>query len=862
MSKETKKLNKIHPSHPQAAIHAVEWNLHGKVSHSHATHSDVALTERFQRKNVVKLTSIPRSTVMGAEEASRTVERHIHFDHGLSPIKPKVLDNFSDNPSTKATNDSKIHVTSASMNDNSSASVISPSKTDNSYWQDLLLPKSNALSRWNELTTFVHDRKDTWINRNTKIISEAMIKSRSHLPSIDAKTASNYKHLAQEIERKLSANATPVYLISEKDLNPVNSIMKRYSLYCSLCMRMIPPGPYRLTCRGCDVVCHYECIKNGIDEYISACTYSNYYNKIMKDLITKHGSSLDGINLKDIVWYCNDCNDDIGSTNCYYLSKQIKTENFYKETKATLILQSFCRMALKRSRFKKLRRGMRGLQRCYRRMKDRLREVNNQLNSLRPIRIRLHDIRGLIHDNISGNDNSLADELPIELPSSIDYGSIKCITYERSFCSMGNKLHDTIDIDEHNKDQGAVDMMASNLGVHPNGRDGLKDRSNCSETNRQRIHIEPNIADSITANKQKGFTQNLPSEIAKVDGSIHPSDLHKIPPPPVPANRLTRVNSNHNIETSSVRDNQRFDLMTTLRNGNVYQPNYATPSRTLLTYPTGQMMLTIALYSSNANALLSKANQTNIDMLESSYRFHLLQRIDIPLKKLTKNERLTIDILESHGINIDELPAGSLEKVLSEYTYADFQPARSYVLFPACNANVMIKMLISQVTTWPQAIVVGKCSMKIKDILLWRRTATFQNSLESCMWVDIPPTDEFNKMKINTRKQHNTKYNKHTNANARRGSVPSQRRASLDRSKGSIEEELSSVNGSVSESTINGHKYVKERGQSYSNAFISWTIIPFTDEGENYAGIIETRTQVRQVDRFPRNSHHTETIRS
>jgi hypothetical protein len=651
---------------------------------------------------------------------------------------------------------------------------------NNAIWNDLLLSKSYETSHWQLLSTHIMNRKEKWFSRNQDIMSDV---------STGKKAMENRHTCVPSSLPEVKLPAPPAVSPNEQSraLKDLDVAVFKHSLYCFYCWDVVPVGSSRLACRSCSSIAHANCHENNITKNQS-CNENETH-----EFYPLHVS-------KASVWQCPECKDEIDVTSKYFRSKHELNVSLFAQAKATMLVQRFCRMMVHRIRFKKLIIGVVSLQRIFRNIRSRMRDAMNNIQKLRPFRIRLHTIRGLIHESSSALIDDV-NEMPIALPEVIFFGDIKSSTYDINF-----------GYSSRNNSQSDVNRSVETI-------DEISDVSR-KESSSQSIKLEKlNLSQSYAS---PSISPNLSPKKGSV--SHHTDQLN-------PIRRVSQPTSPNRSQINK----QQVNLMELFRQGCTYQPNYALPSKTVQLYPSGQMMLTIGIYSLKSHHATSgqdKSAQISFDTSESSYKYSLLHRIDIPLKKTLKSEKLTIPMLQACGIDTSELSVATLEKLLTEYSYSEFSPSRSYVLFPACSAQIIVKMFLSQVTDWPQATIVGKLSKNIKESLIWKRTASYQYSLSDCLWIDVPASDEYNKMVLHVRRpkvskasSSTTKKSKKTNSNI-------------------------NVISRLADSTISSTSNQKsmaikhEKGLYYANALVTWSVIPFNDDGENVAGMIEIRSMV------------------
>lgn len=647
-------------------------------------------------------------------------------------------------------------------------------RDNNDIWNDLQLSKTNEASEWEILSNNILKRKKNWTDRNLERISEARDRKVDRAPL----------HLPEIRQPEPPGESLYEHSHALKDLDP--ALIKR-SLYCFYCWNPVSVGSSRLSCRSCSSITHVNCQEQNESTDQSSADFS--VNNDTRQQTTT------------LTWQCPECKDEIEVTSKYFQSKQETKVTLYKQAKATALLQKFCRMMIHRIRFKRLIIGIVSMQRIFRNIRNRMREALNNIHKLRPFRIRLHNIRGLIHESSTVHIEDV-NEMPIILPETIFFGDIKSSTYDINFgySARSNSLL------EGNK---GIDVMDDFSGPRKDSQMPRKDRlilSQAASPTNGSLHINPNL-----------------SPHKDHDMSDKESSMRFIP---VPFSPKASIKLQY--------DSRQMNLMELLRQGCTYQPIYALPSKTVQVYNSGQMMLTIGIYTlrthHTANNQNDKVSSSTIDTSDSVYKYSLLHRVDIPLKKIIKNEKLSIPVLQSCGIDTEELSYSSLDKLLTEYTYADFIPSRSYLMFPACTAQIIVKMYVAQVTNWPQAIIIGKFSKNIKESLIWKRTASYQSSLSDCQWIDVPANDEYNKMSLRVRR---AKANKaYSSATTRSKAITNDSRLT--------EATISSASNRKTFATIK-----HEKGQYYANALVTWSVLPFNDEGENIAGMVEVRCMVR-----------------
>lgn len=207
-------------------------------------------------------------------------------------------------------------------------------------------------------------------------------------------------------------------------------------------------------------------------------------------------------------------------------------------------------------------------------------------------------------------------------------------------------------------------------------------------------------------------------------------------------------------------------------------------------------------------------------------------------------------------------------------------------------------MIISQVTKWPNSVCIGKVQMKLNEYLIWKHIVSFSQGLHEANWVDLPTSDESNKMVIfnkqsvvinkhnkinyirnnNIVKEKTNNYHYQSKVNASSGNedptvtmnrkVHTSSSVMVPMNPTANDRYITSTPNSSTISRQANVKFVSPRKlimkaatnpaifnsilteSSFNNtlmtsALIMWTIIPFTDEYENYCGFIEVRGHVR-----------------
>jgi hypothetical protein len=119
-----------------------------------------------------------------------------------------------------------------------------------------------------------------------------------------------------------------------------------------------------------------------------------------------------------------------------------------------------------------------------------------------------------------------------------------------------------------------------------------------------------------------------------------------------------------------------------------------------------------------------------------------LFRVDLPLT-YSRLEKITASHLEEYGYpNIDPTVMQAINQHL-RFAIFNLPECNNYILIPACPTSVQIKLTISQVSTWPKAVVIGQTVRDVKHFLFWKQCAAWHQGLTECnSRFDVPSADD------------------------------------------------------------------------------------------------------------------------
>lgn len=314
-----------------------------------------------------------------------------------------------------------------------------------------------------------------------------------------------------------------------------------------------------------------------------------------------------------------------------------------------------------------------------------------------------------------------------------------------------------------------------------------------------------------------------------------------------------------------------------LRQGHVFQPSYALfnyRTGVLQSHLRGMLILTVTVHEYEELA----------EDLASS-RMTQLHRIDVPLRRISRPEKVTPSLLAALGVNPSELKDEALEQLTKHYQLVDYAPVRPYLLFPGVPTNVVVKMILSQVTEFPHSLMLGKTVVDARENVLWKHVGVFLQGLQPAVWVDVPMIEDvnnnvalFNQFHRRNSVLHASVEGSHVKNYARpltpikgilsrqesQHSVPgrglgrqdSQRSVKGISRQDSQHSQLSGfgrLQRTDSQHSALAHdtkKKTTDPGHVNVSGFVAWSILPFTDDDENHAGFLEVRSQYDLVTAF------------
>ena len=142
-----------------------------------------------------------------------------------------------------------------------------------------------------------------------------------------------------------------------------------------------------------------------------------------------------------------------------------------------------------------------------------------------------------------------------------------------------------------------------------------------------------------------------------------------------------------------------------------------------------------------------------------------------------------------------------------------------------------LKLTVSEVQEWPRASVVGQSKIpSMRPYVLWNHTASFHHALESCTNDDIPLNDETAKISIGVR-----------------SIPPDASKFKYCRTTRSVENNRQEIQRIVSEKVVDsghGHGDHLPRHLTYAASNVTWSLLTFCDEIDNFCGYVYSHSNV------------------
>ena len=246
------------------------------------------------------------------------------------------------------------------------------------------------------------------------------------------------------------------------------------------------------------------------------------------------------------------------------------------------------------------------------------------------------------------------------------------------------------------------------------------------------------------------------------------------------------------------------EMISLLKLDHEHAPSYTEPAN-LSKRPKGTLFLTISLHQ----------------ILEHGFNGKQEYRIDIPLEQEDQPSKIYVRKGRAGSPQIQKFGAHQsmdpdlFSQIEKEYKMTKYFPAnnRSYVLVPACTAEINIRMTISEVQDWPKAIVRGQSELNLFYYMIWKRCSShLQDFSNEIRWENLPSSSDGSVLSLQMPPQA-AQSNKYLDRSSRL-TMPSNR-----------SQEAKKVGKSASE---NGYKI--------KGGFLTWTILPFSDSSDNHYG--------------------------
>lgn len=271
------------------------------------------------------------------------------------------------------------------------------------------------MTMWKMKKSDVETRQKGWLKRYAHKIDESYILRAP--PSFEMKRE---KRLIESGWRNILCTE-PERPVPEKYFDfehTISSSQSKRSNICYLCWALVSYGSDRIHCRKCPVIAHRKC----------AIDVENL--RVPSILLTSPASSTSSSPPlspaeKEKNWTCLFCHEELQSTTAHREKRLCDSRRKHNEICATLKLQSFSRMAVRRVTFRRARHGIIKLQRLFRSLRFWKKAEKDKADRMRPFRVRLHHI----HLFVKINDGS------VEVPQPVDHivGETMASIYDQVF---------------------------------------------------------------------------------------------------------------------------------------------------------------------------------------------------------------------------------------------------------------------------------------------------------------------------------------------------------------------------------------------------------------------------------------------
>lgn len=550
--------------------------------------------------------------------------------------------------------------------------------------ENILGADTSNLTLWKIHKTMIETRPVGWLKRFGQKVDDAILLDppRTHEEQReDRMRASGWEPITKELPVK------PLRFKEDK-ISSIKPFPGPCSNLCYLCWGIVPIGPSRVTCTICAISSHNTCVVNAL-RYKLPVVPSTQVNVNVQRSLQEYPAYY---NSSGVIcnWVCPLCIQEVHLRNnvCERVY-QIKRKA-YSEEYAAIKIQSFARMVRPKADFTRVIVGILILQRTLRaRRYWRKAEGEKRSALLKPFRVRIHGVYVLINldsaaEGVSSSEANAEETMVNGLEGSNSNTTSTMKPFHNLIGEMSANAFAEIMKSEHAPDPtslttGAVTTTTTSSSVLTTPTTGLP------------LLTIPG-ASSTNAN-----------------------------------NAATTLTSGSSADGTACSD----DFLSLLRNGHIEVPSFMQPFKLApgKVVNRGSYFLTVSVQ----RARHLRDTDPNYEDIKQLYRIDTQLRVDGSPMKLTPL------LAKRLGMELD---ASGCE-AFSHFRVQKLLLSKPYILFPASDSCVVVKLVVSQTYTVAEIFktaVVGMATVPINTNIIWKRNFSANTGLVPVDTIDDLPT--------------------------------------------------------------------------------------------------------------------------
>jgi len=211
-----------------------------------------------------------------------------------------------------------------------------------------------------------------------------------------------------------------------------------------------------------------------------------------------------------------------------------------------------------------------------------------------------------------------------------------------------------------------------------------------------------------------------------------------------------------------IRDKDR-DIIDLLSQGHVENPPYCRPHRQFQPAIRGSLFLTVTVhevpsYGSGKEGVGALPTQNQLRS-KPDRSYDQLFRMDFPLKMMSPPTSVKPQQLAKLGFDCNPDPSAAnntsdVNRIAKQFQLATFNISKSpYILVPFVGSNIELRMTISEITDYPNAVLMGQLCFPVHYYLFYERIVSLRQPLQDSFSgsqdsLEVPQLDDGCKINI------------------------------------------------------------------------------------------------------------------